>query len=339
MKKTALYTLLGLLTLSACNKDEDPIVPSGNYSVLRFDFPQGNHPYDDDIVKIHDIYGTYIIYKDITPQDLNRQWQGLGTGKLKACDPVPEEDVEFYVDFFKDHVFSYMTPEAARMALPVKIYCVQNMRDVEIEDSSSPSIKDDGDDDETSGSGSGTGPIVENSPVSVKTDGFDYWALSFTAEGLANRDDDALRFARCKFIYVILKSCYVNGSIKEDLTLRNKITWKNADGSYRPFDKDRRSADYPWKRGVPDRVVETDFSEVTPLYITEWMKEFTAYSVKNDWFLNYMRLAMFYGRSYVEKKYANYPLVLELYNDIVNLMLTEYGIDLEGVYAGPKTQE
>lgn len=335
MKRTVLYTLLGLLALSSCNKDEDPIVPSGNYSVLRFDFPQGNHPFDDDIVQIHDVYGTYLIYKDITPQDLNRQWQGLGTGKLKDCDPVPEEDVEFYVDFFKDHVLSYMTPEAVRMALPVKIYFVQNLRDVEPDSSDS---SDSSDDSGNSGS-TGTGPVVDTSPVSVKTDGFDYWALSFTPECLANRDEAAIRFARCKFIYIILKTCYVNGTIEEDLSLRNKITWKNADGTYRPFDKDRRSADYPWKRGIPDRVVETDFTEVTPLYITEWMKEFTAYSVKNDWFLNYCRLAMYYGRDYVETKYANYPLVLELYNDIVELMLVKYGIDLEGVYAGPNTQE
>lgn len=329
MKKTVLYTLIGLLVLCSCNKEEDPIVPSGNYSVLRFDFPQGNHPFDDDIVKIHDVYGTYLIYKDITPQDLNRQWQGLGTGKLKDCDPVPEEDVEFYVDFFKDHVLSYMTPEAVRMALPVKIYFVQNLRDAG---------SDSSDDQDDSGS-SGTGPVVDNSPVTVKTDGFDYWALSFTPESVANHDEAALRFARCKFIYLILKTCYVNGEITEPLELRNKITWKNADGTYRAFDKDRRSADYPYKRGIPDRIVESDFSEVFPLYITQWMKEFTAYSVANDWFLNYCRLAMFYGREYVEKKYANYPLVLELYNDIVELMLVKYGIDLEGVFAGPQKQE
>ena len=331
MKRTALYTLLGLLAMSSCVKDEDPIVPSGNYSVLRFDFPQGNNPYDNDIVDIHDVYGTYIIYKDITPQDLNRQWQGLGTGKLKECDPVPEEDVEFYVDFFKNHVLSYMTPEAVRAALPVKIYFVQNLRDADSSDDSS--------DNSGSSSGTGTGPLVDNSPVTVKTDGFDYWALSFTHEGVANRDEEAMRFARCKFIYVILKSCYINGTIEEDLTLRNKITWTNADGTYRAFDKDRRSADYPYKRGIPDRIVETTFQEMFPLYITEWMKDFTAYSVKNDWFLNYCRMAMYCGRDYIETKYANYPLVLELYNDIVELMLTKYGIDLEGVYAGPQKQD
>lgn len=242
---------------------------------------------------------------------------------------MPEDDVKFYVDFFKDHVLSYMTPEAVRMALPVKIYFVQNLRDAG---------SDSSDDPDDSGS-TGTGPVVDNSPVTVKTDGFDYWALSFTPESVANHDEAALRFARCKFIYLILKTCYINGEIAEPMELRNRITWKNADGTYRAFDKDRRSADYPYKRGIPDRIVESDFSEVFPLYITQWMKEFTAYSVANDWFLNYCRLAMFYGREYVQKKYANYPLVLELYNDIVELMLVKYGIDLEGVYAGPQKQE
>ena len=325
MKKTILYTLLGLLSLSSCSKDEDPIQPSGNYSVLRFDFPQGNNPYDEDIVKIHDIYNTYIIYKDITAQDLNRQWQGLGTGKLKECDPVAEEDVAFYVDFFKNHVFAFMTPEAVMKSLPVKLYCVRNLRDVEDEDNSSSS--------------SGTGSVVDNSPVIVKTDGFDYWALSFTDEGLANRDEAGMRFARCKFLYIIIKDLYENGLIKEPLDIRSKITWYKSDGTYLPLEADPRSSNYPYKRGLPDRVVEKDFKEYLPQFITQWMREFTAYSIENDWFLNYCRTAMYYGKDYVEKKYARYPLVLEIYNDIVKLMQEQYGIDLEGIYQGPEVEE
>lgn len=329
MKKTILYTLFGLLALSSCTKDEEPIQPSGNYSVLRFDFPQGNHPYDDDIVKIKEIYDTYLIYKDITPQDLNRQWQGLGTGSLKACDPVDEENVAFYVDFMKDHVFSYMTPEAVRKAMPVKIYLVQNLRDV--------AADSDGSEDNSSSS-SGTGSATDNSPVTVKTDGFDYWALSFTPEGLANRDEAGMRFARCKFLYVIIKACYLDGIIEEPLDIRNKITWYNTDGTYKALESDPRSPNYSWERGFPDRVVEKDFKEYFNHYITQWMREFNAYSVEYDWFLNYCRMAMFYGRDYIEKKYEEYPLVIDIYNDIVTLMQDRYGIDLEGIYQGPQGQ-
>ncbi len=36
MKRTILYTTLGLLSLTACNSDEVALDPTGNYSVLRF---------------------------------------------------------------------------------------------------------------------------------------------------------------------------------------------------------------------------------------------------------------------------------------------------------------
>lgn len=110
MKRTILYTLFGLLTLTACDKSDGPLEPSGNYSVLRFDFPQGNNPWDDDIVDIHDEYGTYVIYKDITDQDINRQWQSLGTSKPQTCDPVPAEDVQYYVDFSRSMCLTMCRP-------------------------------------------------------------------------------------------------------------------------------------------------------------------------------------------------------------------------------------
>ena len=50
------------------------------------------------------------------------------------------------------------------------------------------------------------------------------------------------------------------------------------------------------------------------------------------------RMAMFYGRDYIEKKYEEYPLVIDIYNDIVTLMQDRYGIDLEGIYQGPQGQ-
>lgn len=87
MKKALLYTTLGLLAFTGCNNDEDPIQPTGNYSVLRFEFPQGNNPFDEEIKEIHDKYDVYLLYKDITDTDLNRQWQSLGTGKLLPPPP------------------------------------------------------------------------------------------------------------------------------------------------------------------------------------------------------------------------------------------------------------
>ena len=45
---------------------------------------------------------------------------------------------------------------------------------------------------------------------------------------------------------------------------------------------------------------------------------------------------MFFSRAEMQKKYAAYPLTLEIYDDIVAYMKNVYGIDLEGICAGPQ---
>lgn len=321
MKRTILYMLFGLLTLTACDKSDDPLEPSGNYSVLRFDFPQGNNPYDQDIVDIHDEYGTYVIYKDITDQDINRQWQSLGTSKPQTCDAVPAEDVQYYVDFFKKHVLDYVSPETAKLALPVKVYFIENLRNL----------------DGTTGSG-GTDTGSDSQVVSVKTDGFDYWSLSFKrdANGELPKDAQTLRYARCMFIYTMIKTAYENNLIEEDMDVRAKL---DTETPLKYNRTDRRDPNFTWNRGYADRVSESNLTETNYVVISQIVKGNSAYKTEFDYFLSYCRLAMYYGRAYVENKYKNYPLVLEVYNDIVAYMLEKYGIDLEGIYDGPDNEQ
>lgn len=321
MKKTLLYTLFGLLALTSCIKDEDPIQPSGNYSVLRFDFPQGNNPYDQEIVEIHDQYGIYVIYKDITDQDINRQWQSLGTGKPLTCDEIPEEDRQFYVDFLKDQVLSFVTPEFVKLALPVKVYLIENLRNL----------------DGSSDDGSGTGGLQDNSVVKVKLDGFDYWALSLSRDenGEIPRDNATLRFGRCKFIYTMIQAAYEAGVIEENMEIRSKLDTTTALLCGRT---NRFSPNYTRTRGYADNVSDRDFSENDYLFISMIINGNSAYRVEYDYFMNYCRLAMYYGREYVENKYASYPLVLEIYNDVVEYMLSKYGVDLESIYEGPVSE-
>ena len=111
MKRFIYITVASLITMTACTPSEDPITPSGNYSVLRMEFPQGNNSWDEDIKEIHDKYGVYLLYKDITPADLNRKWTGIGTGKLYYGDDVPGTEVPYYVDFFKNNVFPYASTD------------------------------------------------------------------------------------------------------------------------------------------------------------------------------------------------------------------------------------
>ena len=115
-----LIAISSIFILTSCYNEGD-VTPSGNYSVLRLEFPQGNNSWDKEIKDIHDVYGVYLLYKGITPQDLNRKWTSLGTGKLYYGNDLTDEQTPYYVDFLKNHVLNYVTPEIAKLVLPAKI--------------------------------------------------------------------------------------------------------------------------------------------------------------------------------------------------------------------------
>ncbi|MCX4368505.1 MAG: hypothetical protein OSJ41_03215 [Duncaniella sp.] len=321
MKKALLYTTLGLLALTGCSSEE-PLQPTGNYSVLRFEFPQGNNPFDEDIREIHDEYDVYLLYKDITDTDLNRQWQSLGTGKLLTGDPVPDEYVPFYVNFIKNHVFQYLSPDAVRAGLPVKIYMLENFGEVNTPGSGTGTG--------TGGTGTGgTGTRPNTSIVTTKTDGFDYWAISFTREGIEKNDPDAMRQARCQFIYQMILPQYESGKIVESQAIHNKLDFETS------FSTDVNDPNYRLNRGFPHRVTDKfQFSTVT-YYASQIHPSNSAYRVDYDYFLTWIRIGMFMPRAEIEEMYADYPLVLEIYNDVIDYMLDTYGIDLEGICKGP----
>ena len=122
-----LIAISSIFILTSCYNEGD-VTPSGNYSVLRLEFPQGNNSWDKEIKDIHDVYGVYLLYKGITPQDLNRKWTSLGTGKLYYGNDLTDEQTPYYVDFLKNHVLNYVTPEIAKLVLPAKIYMLDNLR-------------------------------------------------------------------------------------------------------------------------------------------------------------------------------------------------------------------
>ena len=61
--KIVLYVFLCSVLLSACYHEDD-IIPSEKTMVLRFDFPQGNNSWDEDLIKINEEFGVCMIYKD-----------------------------------------------------------------------------------------------------------------------------------------------------------------------------------------------------------------------------------------------------------------------------------
>lgn len=362
MKKSLLYiTFASLLTLSACAPSEDPITPSGNYSVLRMEFPQGNNPWDEEIKEIHDKYGVYLLYKGITPADLNRKWKSVGTGKLYYGDDVPEDEVQYYVDFFKGHIFPYFTPEVLQTSFPVKIYLLKNLRGVEQDLTGGGGSSSGGSGTRgtgtggtgtggtgtggtgTGGTGTGTGPTAEPDVpgfTPTKFDGFDYWAISFSNQELLNMKSDshaALSTKRFSFINQILTPQRQDGTLAEPEGFREGIdvttSWNT---------KDPTNPNYPYTRGFITWINDSG-KDGSIGYLTYYKQENykVGTSSYRDYFMSYIRAAMKYTPEQFYAKYPKekYPLISRQYEMTVKYMKDKFGIDLPGIAKGPSANE
>ena len=107
MKKYLIIALASLALLSACRESEDAITPSGNYSPIRGGFPQGDSKYDSIINDIKNEFGVYLLYKDVTEADLNREWVSTGTGDIYVAGSEEERDAP-----------SWNLPGKLRQAIP-----------------------------------------------------------------------------------------------------------------------------------------------------------------------------------------------------------------------------
>ena len=46
LNKYFAFVALGMLGMTSCTQTDDPLEPSGNYSPVRFEFPQGDNEWD-----------------------------------------------------------------------------------------------------------------------------------------------------------------------------------------------------------------------------------------------------------------------------------------------------
>ena len=80
MKKLySLWVLVFCLAFTSCHK-EDALTPTEGGIELRFEVPQGNNSWDEDIAEIYNEYNVYLIYDKLTDADFNRTWTGGGLG-------------------------------------------------------------------------------------------------------------------------------------------------------------------------------------------------------------------------------------------------------------------
>ncbi len=314
---------LGMI-MPSCS-DEDKLTPSGDYSVVRFEFPQGNNDFDKELEAIHDEYGIYVIYKDITVQDLNRKWTSVGTDNTYYGNDVPASDMPFYVDFLKNRVFKYMDKKDVDAVFPVKVYLMENFRAL-------PYGMEDNEDRDNQSSADSYGDIISRYFQPMKTNGFDYWTISFKKSEIEGRNPEGPKRVAAVIFYSALENAIRSGKYAEPANFRDGIDFetKLVDSKY------TRDENCPLNRGIPIYITEhfgtqnSQFEIEGSYYISEYRKDGT-----RDLFFEYIRQALYYTPEEFVKKYPEryYPLLNEKYNMVVDYFLSK-GVDLAAMAGG-----
>ena len=334
--RNILSVLAGIALLSACT-GEDPLSPSGNYSPIRGGFPQGDSKYDSIINNIKNEYGVYLLYKDITEEDLNRDWVSAGTGDIyvggydeEREDPswnLPEEHLPFYVDYFNSYIFPNISKEFAKTTFPVKIYMIHNLR---------TEPRDFGEDNGEVSGGTNTDPFK-----SIKLGNFDNWAISFKEEVIDGDDAEySLRQQRCVFMTQLI----YNSISKNEITSPDEF-WSGFD-----FSQDKKmnhenaeKANYKYKLGFVDMINDNFGTGVQKqVWVPPYASETSCYYWEKDKYPNYnlfttyIKNIMWLTPEEFEARYpsAQYPMIKEKYDIIVKHMLEVYGLDLIGIAKG-----
>lgn len=318
-------------TFTACHDDEENITPSGNYSPIRGGFPQGDSEYDIIINDIKNEYGVYLLYKDITEADLNRNWLSTGTGDIYVAGDdderdalawnLPEEQLPYYVDYFRNQIFSNISKEFANSAFPVKMYMINNLR---------TEPRDFGED-------SGDVSASTGDPHKLLMKGnFDCWAISFTDEMMnSNEADYALKQQRCMLIIELIKNIDSKGELSSPDEFWAGFNFNDTMDIKKPS-----APNYKYKLGFVDMIndnfgtgqrkqVWVDYYFTSTIY---WEKSNPNYNL----FTTYIKNAIWLTPEEFEERYPSneYPMITEKYNIVVKYMKETYGIDLVSVARG-----
>ncbi|MBR1463390.1 MAG: hypothetical protein IJ604_08495 [Prevotella sp.] len=132
MMKNKYMMLLAVLALcfTACNYDEDELVPS--QVLTSYQLPQGNHDYDQTILDFYKNYGVYLLY-DFSDKDAywyvsgwrmfdeNEKFTSAVAGGNYICKPSDQNYVRQQMALLDEVWFSKMTEKGKKALLPTKI--------------------------------------------------------------------------------------------------------------------------------------------------------------------------------------------------------------------------
>ena len=366
--KITLIATAILVAFSACRDNDDDITPSGNYSPIRGGFPQDTTEYDSIILDIKNEYGVYLLYKDVSEEDMNRTWVSAGTGDIYVAGypedrdngswNLPEEQLPLYVDFFRNYIFPNITKEFAHSTFPVKIYMINNLRT----EPRNFSDDEDEDEEEKDNNEDNTQQGTDANPNKViKLGDFDNWAISFPDEIINGSDSEyALRQLRCIFMVNVILNSIDKGDITAPDGFWEKYSF--AKSSTCDTDKDHskcsminvtdKNADnYLYKFGyvdvleskfgtgrTPEIIKNVDIKKGQPLHADSWTAKINP---TWDMFQAYIMNAMWFTPEEFNERYQpeKHTIIKEQYDLVVEHMMQEYGINLKGIAYGIKKDQ
>lgn len=357
--KITLIATAILVAFTACRDNEDELTPSGNYSPIRGGFPQDTTEYDSIILDIKNEYGVYLLYKDVSEEDMNRTWVSAGTGDIYvAGDPedredgtwdLPAEQLPLYVDFFRNYIFPNIDKAFAHSTFPVKIYMINNLR------TEPRKFSDEEEGENSEGDNTQQGTDANPNKV-IKLGDFDNWAISFPDDIINGGDPEyALKQLRCIFMINVIKNSIDKGDITAPDGFWNKYSF--AKSSTCDTDKDHtnctmvnvvdKNADnHMYKLGyvdvleekfgtgrTPEIIKNVNIKNGQPLHADSWTSNINP---TWDMFQAYIMNAMWYTPEEFHAWYSTgtNTLIKEQYEMVVNHMLEKYGINLVGIAYG-----
>ncbi|MBO9632973.1 MAG: hypothetical protein J7578_07615 [Chitinophagaceae bacterium] len=204
----AMLALIMLLTAS-CKKEATPV--ADNNKPPFYSLPQGNHPYDNQIVDFNKQYGSFILYKfdkgDYT-------WNLTSSFNLYATQP-DESKVPDAMSFLFDYIFANYSENSLKKLLPYKIILAGGMYTL------NPNV-------------SGGLDTLWTSPVLV-TNGFNFVTLA-VADTITKMTPDTKKLLRANFNFYLWKRALSQQAIEYPPGFTTLINYSGANpGTYRDY--------------------------------------------------------------------------------------------------------
>lgn len=305
--KYLLLSIIGLSFFLGSCYDEDKAEPSGDYSPVRFEFPQGNESWDKFFEKMYNDYGLCVIYKGFDANDLNKNWTMSGGGSWIGHPPV-DEHMPKYQDLLENYLVPFLgKKEVVEASAPLYLYLAEDLGTSEF--------------------------MVSYTMGGINLGGLDFWAI-----GLNDTIDAILPypgiedFRKGLVTYVynqIVENAVLRGIIPEPSDFRAGIDYKTEVETENPDDPNYYAA-----RGLVGYLTYTSWNSNLGCMFNWYDSSFGIADIvtaKGGDFMMSTRAVMRWSKEEFEEKFPpeTYPLVNKRYNMVVE-QFKKYGFDLQG---------